>query len=241
MLRKPAPKPHRRPRKCGRDRLNRHATFLSCTVLRPALSILVIAISALAVARAETTPDFQREIRPILSNICYKCHGPDPDVRKGGKEGSGGLRLDTEEGSRADLGGNAAVVPGHPEKSELIDRITTTEKDDLMPPVKSGKKLTPHEVELLTAWVKSGGKFTQHWSYVKPQRPAVPEIRNPKSEIRNPIDAFVLARLELEKLAPQPEADRTALVRRVSLDLTGLPPTVEEVDAFVNDACLSMH
>ena len=180
-------------------------------------------------ARAETTPDFQREIRPILSNNCFKCHGPDEQERKGGKEGSGGLRLDTEEGSRAELDGSVAIVPGHPEKSELIARIMTTDKDELMPPPKSGKKLSPHEIELLKAWVKSGAMFAQHWSYAKPVR-----VEPPKPA-ENPIDAFVRARLEKEGLKPQPEADRTTLIRRLALDLTGLPPTVEEVDAFVND------
>jgi hypothetical protein len=190
---------------------------------------LVALAFAVTGARAEMTTDFQREIRPILSNNCFKCHGPDEKERKGGKEGSTGLRLDTEEGSRADLDGSAAVVPGHPEKSELIARITTTDKDDLMPPIKSGKKLKPHEIELLTAWVKSGGKFAKHWSYEKPQRVEPPSVTE------NPIDAFVRARLEKEGLKPQPEADRTTLIRRVALDLTGLPPTLEEVDAFVND------
>ena len=131
---------------------------------RPSTIAAVIAASAFAVpdVRAETTPDFQREIRPILSNNCFKCHGPDEKERKGGKEDSAGLRLDTEEGSRADLGGIAAVVPGDPAKSELIARITTTDKGDMMPPPKSGKKLTPHEIELLTAWVKSGATFAKH-------------------------------------------------------------------------------
>ncbi len=206
------------------------------SALRHTVSIFAISTAALTLARGETPPDFQREIRPILSNACYKCHGPDGGERKGGKEGSGGLRLDTEEGSLADLDGSVAVVPGHPEKSELIARITTTEKDDVMPPPKSGKKLTAHEAELLTAWVKGGGKFAQHWSYVKPQRPPVPGVGSLAARVRNPVDAFIFARLEAEKLTPQPEADRTVLVRRVALDLTGLPPTVEEVDAFVNDA-----
>ena len=218
---------------------------------------LLSAIAGSCCVGAETAPDFQREIRPILSNTCFKCHGPDGDERKGGKEGSGGLRLDTEEGSRADLGGSAAVVPGQPERSELVARITTADKDDLMPPVKSGKKLTAHEVELLTAWVKGGGKFAQHWSYVKPQRAEVPKISAQWSVLSaqsavgagerklitehwalstNPIDAFILSRLEKEGLKLQPEAERAALVRRVALDLTGLPPTVEEADAFVHDA-----
>ena len=173
--------------------------------------------------------DFQRDIRPILSNACFKCHGPDGDERKGGKKNSGGLRLDTEEGSRADLGGSVSVVPGHPEKSELIARIITTDEDDLMPPTKSGKPLTTREIELLTAWVKAGGKFAQQWSYEKPRRAELPRAA------ANPIDAFILARLEAEKLKPQVEAERAALVRRVAIDLTGLPPTLDEVDTFVND------
>lgn len=187
-------------------------------------SLLVIAASAHAVE-----PDFQRDIRPILSNACFKCHGPDGDERKGGKKGSGGLRLDTEAGSRADLGGSVSVVPGHPEQSELIARIITKDEDDRMPPVKSGKALTAREVDLLTAWVKSGGRFAQHWSYTKPQRV------DPPRPAANPVDAFVFTRLEKEGLKPQAEADRTTLVRRVALDLTGLPPTLEEVDAFVAD------
>jgi hypothetical protein len=192
---------------------------------------LLIASAAIGAIRASAAaaPDFQREIRPILSNNCFKCHGPDEKERKGGKEESGGLRLDTEEGSRADLGGSVAIVPGHPDQSEVIARITTADKDDLMPPPKSGKKLQPHEIELLTAWVKSGAKFEKHWSYEKPVR------FDPPKTAENPIDAFIVTRLEKEGLHPQPEADRTTLIRRLSLDLTGLPPTVEEVDAFVND------
>ena len=217
----------------------------------------MIALLLTPLVRAGDAPDFQRDIRPILSNICFKCHGPDERERKGGKEGSGGLRFDTEEGSRADLDGTAAIIPGHPEKSDLIARITSNDPDELMPPPKSGKKLTPREIELLTQWIKSGGKYTKHWSYEKPVRVAVPRIsaqssvlsaQSPGTDAQltklrtehwalstNPIDAFILARLEKEKLPPQPEADRFALIRRVALDLTGLPPTPEEADAFVND------
>ena len=189
----------------------------------------------LANSNAQTHPDFQREIRPILSNICYKCHGPDQDERKGGKKGSGGLRFDTEEGSRADLDGAHAIVPGHPEQSDLVARITSNDPDELMPPPKSGKKLSAREIELFTQWIQAGAKYTKHWSYEKPVRPVAPEIQNPKFKIQNPIDAFILARLEREKLTPQPEADRYSLIRRVALDLTGLPPTPEEADAFAND------
>ena len=183
---------------------------------------------------AAGAPDFQREIRPILSNICFKCHGPDADERKGGKDGSGGLRLDTEEGARAALDDGAAIVPGHPEKSALVARITTSDQDDLMPPPKSGRKLSPKEIALLEAWVKDGGKYEKHWAYEKPRRPAVPEAKA-KAWVRNGVDAFILARLEKEGLAPQPEADRLALARRAALDLTGLPPTPEDADAFAQD------
>ncbi len=185
--------------------------------------------------KATAAPDFQREIRPILSDKCFHCHGPDDKERKGGKKGVG-LRLDTAEGIVADLGdGRRVVVPGQPQKSPLIQRVITSDPDDVMPPPKTGKKLTPREVELLTAWVKSGAKSAGHWSYQKPVRPAVPAIGNRQSAIANPIDAFIYHRLAKEKLTPQPEADRYALARRVALDLTGLPPTVAEVDAFVAD------
>ncbi len=184
--------------------------------------------------RAADAPDFQRDIRPILSNTCYKCHGPDEAERKGGKDGSGGLRFDTEEGSRAALDEGAAIVPGHPESSRLMAHIKSSDPDELMPPPKSGLKLTPHEIDLLEKWVLSGGKYTKHWAYEKPHAPALPEVKN-KAWLRNGVDAFILARLEKEGLTPQPEADRQALARRVSLDLTGLPPTPAEADDFVND------
>ena len=204
----------------------------------PLASVIVPALLLAANAFAQTPPDFQREIRPILSNICFKCHGPDQDERKGGKKGSGGLRFDTEEGSRADLDGTHAIVPGHPEQSDLISRITSSDPDELMPPPKSGKKLSPREIEAFRQWIKGGGKYTKHWSYEKPVRPAVPplaEALSSKFKVQNPIDAFVFSRLEKEKLSPQPEADRHALIRRVSLDLTGLPPTPEEADAFLRE------
>ena len=198
----------------------------------------VVAVHFLAAVAHAGSPDFQRDIRPILSNICYKCHGPDQDERKGGKKGSGGLRFDTEEGSRADLDGTHAIVPGHPDQSDLIARITSADPDEVMPPPKSGKKLSPREIEAFTQWIQAGAKYTKHWSYEKPVRPAVPplaEAQGSRFKVQNPIDAFVFSRLEKENLSPQPEADRHALIRRVSLDLTGLPPTPEEADGFVND------
>jgi hypothetical protein len=215
----------------------------------PLASIIAPAILLAAPAFAQTAPDFQRDIRPILSNICYKCHGPDPAERKGGKEGSGGLRFDTEEGSRADLDGTFAIVPGHPEKSDLIARITSADPDELMPPPKSGPKLSPREIEAFKQWIKAGAKYTKHWSYEKPVRPAVPAIADCGLRVAdwpagvrledwsaNPLDAFVLQRMTKEGLKPSPPATPEALVRRMTLDLTGLPPTPEEADAFVAES-----
>jgi len=206
--------------------MTRHRTlFFLAFVIAPALL-------PVAVAPAQTPPDFQREIRPILSNNCFHCHGPDEKERKGGKHG---YRLDTAEGAFEDLDGAKAIAPGKPGESELFKRITTNDEDDAMPPRKSGKKLTGREVALLRDWIQSGAKYTKHWSYEKPVRPQVPVVQNSKFKIQNPIDAFILARLEKERLSPQPETDRYSLIRRVSLDLTGLPPTPEEADAFAND------
>ena len=135
----------------------------------------------------------------------------------------------------ADLGdGKFAVVPGQPEKSLLLHRVKSADPDEVMPPKSSGKKLTAHEIELLEAWVKQGAKYAAHWSYIKPVRPALPKVQD-AAWPRNEIDYFLLARLEKEGLRPSIEADRYALARRVSIDLTGLPPTIEEVDSFVND------
>ena len=197
------------------------APFLAAGLLGPTVS-------------ATEVPDFQREIRPILSRSCFQCHGPDAAERKGGKDGGEGLRLDTEEGALAALDDGAAIVPGHPEKSALLARIKARDQDDRMPPLNSGRDLAPHEIAMLEAWVISGGKYGQHWAYEKPRRPALPEVID-KAWVRNGVDAFILVRLEQEGLAPQPEADRLALARRVALDLTGLPPTPEEADAFAQD------
>ncbi len=192
---------------------------------------LLIAMPSVLIA-ADQPVDFNRDIRPILSNNCFFCHGPDEKERKGGGDG---LRLDTTTGAFADLGGHAAVVKGKPEESELIKRVAETDPDLMMPPPKSGKKLTAREVELLKLWVKQGATFSKHWSYLKPVRPEVPQVRASQFPIRNPIDAFIQQKLEREGLKPAPEADRFTLIRRVSLDLTGLPPSLAEVDEYVND------
>lgn len=181
---------------------------------------------------AERPIDFAREIKPILSNNCFYCHGPDAAERKGG---TGGLRLDTPEGAQADLGdGEAAIVPGQPDKSVLVRRITSADADEVMPPPTTGKKLTPREIELLTAWVRQGAPYALHWSYQKPVRPQLPAVQN-QAWARGAIDRFLLARLEREHLQPAAEADRYTLIRRLSLDLVGLPPTVAEAEAFAHD------
>ncbi len=193
--------------------------------------LLFLGGTAIAASKPGDPVDFNRDIRRVLSENCFKCHGPDAKERKGGDHG---LRLDTPEGAQADLGGYRAIVPGQPAKSELVKRITTEDPDNKMPPPKSGKKLTPAEVALLQAWIKQGAAYSQHWSYVKPVRPALPRVRN-KAWAKNGIDFFILDRLQREKLKPSPEADRATLIRRVSLDLTGLPPSLDEVRQFLND------
>jgi hypothetical protein len=191
-------------------------------------ALLAIWTGASPAARAEEKVDYNRDIRPILANNCLLCHGPDEKERKGG------LRLDTAEGALAEKDGFAAIVPGNPEESELILRITSDDAEEQMPPRKTGKTLSPREVGLLTTWVKQGASYAKHWAYVAPKRPEPPEVRD-RSWPRNAIDRFLLARLEGEGLRPSPEADRLALIRRASLDLTGLPPTPAEVEAFAND------
>ncbi len=169
--------------------------------------------------------DFNRDIRPILSNRCHKCHGPDEKQRKGGTEG---LRLDVREQAIADLGGYAAIVPGDLEKSAMVQRITAADVDERMPPREAGKPLTAREIDLLKRWVEQGAPYAQHWSYAKPVRSPLPSV-NRAAWPRNEIDYFILSRLEAEKCEPMPEADRAALMRRVSLDLTGLPPRLEDL------------
>ncbi len=172
--------------------------------------------------------DFTREVRPILAARCFQCHGHDDKVRKDG------LRLDVRDGATKELkDGSRAIVPGKPDDSELYQRITADDSS-VMPPAKAGKRLTKEEVAVLKRWIEQGAPYAQHWAYVKPVRPAVPAVHDRSWPI-NPIDAFILARLEKEGLHPAPRAGRYALIRRLSLDLTGLPPTLEEADRFAHD------
>lgn len=171
--------------------------------------------------------EFNRDIRPILSNACFVCHGPDNNLRKAE------LRLDREKDAFADRGGYRVLVPGKADESELIKRITARGKKQ-MPPPKHPHQLTKTQVELLRRWVDEGAKYQEHWSLIAAKRPALPDVKR-ADWVRNPIDRFVLARLESEGLEPSPEADRRTLIRRLSFDLTGLPPEPADVDAFVND------
>lgn len=176
------------------------------------------------------SPDFNREVRPLLSGRCFKCHGPDAETREAG------LRLDQAEGSRAALdSGERAIVPGQPQASALIERITTTDPNLRMPPPSEGDALTPAEIELLQQWIAEGAGYAEHWAFVPPQRPPLPAVSNP-DWCRNGIDHFVLQRLDVEKLQPTAQADRETLIRRLSLDLIGLPPSAEEVRAFVQSS-----
>ncbi len=188
-------------------------------------------IAAAFPALSEEKLDFGRDIRPILSNSCYKCHGFDDKTRMAD------LRLDTLAGATGKLeSGAIAVVPSNPAESELIRRITSADADERMPPPDSGKSLTANEIELLHRWIEQGAEFKPHWSFVPPERPALPEAQQPSSQVQNPIDHFVLARLMKEGLAPSPKADKATLIRRVTLDLTGLPPTPRETDEFLADS-----
>jgi hypothetical protein len=172
--------------------------------------------------------DFSRQILPILSENCFACHGPDEKARKAK------LRLDSREGALASRKGGAAVVPGKADASILIQRVSSDEPEMRMPPPKSRKSLKPEQVALLRKWIDQGAPWALHWSLTPPQRPPLPKV-NDASWVRNPIDAFILARLEAAGLKPSPEVDRARLLRRVTLDLTGLPPTPAEVDAFLAD------
>ncbi len=168
--------------------------------------------------------EYNRDIRPILAENCFACHGPDSAARKAD------LRIDRRDAA-VEAG---AIVPKDPDSSELVDRINSTDPKELMPPPATTKKLTPREKETLRRWIAQGAEYQPHWSLIPPKKPALPAVRD-TAWVRNPIDRFVLAKLEANGLKPAPEADRRTLARRLSLDLTGLPPSVEMVESFVND------
>ena len=193
-----------------------------------------ILIAALALAAgpvcAGQTVDFGREIRPILSDKCFACHGPDDSKR------TSALRFDQEQSVFAELpSGGRGIVRGKPEESELVRRVKSDDPMKRMPPQYMGHaQLSAEEIAKLEAWVREGAPWQEHWSFVTPRRPQAPQVKRAQW-VRNPIDSFVLKRLEEKGLEPSPEADLATLIRRVSLDLTGLPPTPGEVDQFLGD------
>ncbi|NDE98669.1 MAG: DUF1549 domain-containing protein, partial [Verrucomicrobia bacterium] len=173
---------------------------------------------------------YNRDIKPLLSDNCFACHGPDANTRKAK------LRLDTKEGFFGQTKSEGPLlVPGQPEKSALFKRLVTKDQGDLMPPPESHKVLKPEQIARIRQWIAEGAQWQSHWAFLKPERPPLPAV-NDKKWGRNPLDAFVLARLEEKGLKPASEADRRTLARRLALDLTGLPPTVEQVEAFVTDS-----
>ena len=176
------------------------------------------------------TVEFNRDIRPILSDKCFTCHGPDAANRKTK------LRFDIESGALIELReGRHAIVAGDPDHSEMVRRITSTDKAVRMPPAYMGRdKLSEKEISLIREWIAQGAKWEPFWSFIPPQRPAVPVISNPQWP-KNPIDNFVFSKLAQEGLTPSAEADKRTLIRRVSLDLTGIPPTPQEVDSYLSD------
>jgi hypothetical protein len=192
----------------------------------PRLMVLIVAVWIGSTARAV---DYNRDIRPILSENCFACHGFDEKSRKAK------LRLDGAEFAHADRDGFTAFKPGDLANSEAWLRIISPEEDEVMPPPDSHSKLTAAQKEKIKLWIEAGAKYSEHWAFVAPQKSPLPRIENSTSKIENPVDAFVQAQLVAQKLRPAPEADRRTLIRRMAFDLTGLPPSVAEVEAFAAD------
>jgi len=185
--------------------------------IRACIALLIIFQSVSQSAHADDPIDFNTQIRPLLSNRCFACHGPDEEER------AADLRLDTEEGAL-----DWAIVAGEPDDSEVLQRILSDDEDSIMPPPGKGDPFSEEEAELIARWIREGANYSRHWSYVKPTRPEVPAGVHP-------VDHFIGQRLKKEGLGFSPEADRRTLARRVALDLTGPPPTPAEVEAFVSN------
>ncbi|MEJ7590232.1 MAG: PSD1 and planctomycete cytochrome C domain-containing protein [Planctomycetaceae bacterium] len=199
---------------------NHRTLLILCT------GLLLFTLSPLA--NAEDEIEFNRDVRPILAAKCFECHGFDVKTRKAD------MRLDTAEGAYAEHDGTIAVKPGDLAGSELWSRITSTDAEVLMPPPESKKSLTDAEKDTLRRWIEQGAPYQKHWAFEPPKSAEIPDVRTP-GWVRNPVDAFVMAKLEQQKLTPQREADPEVLIRRVAFALTGLPPKIEEVDDYLND------
>ncbi len=193
------------------------------------ICMVVIAFAVQNASAAEAKIDFNRDIRPILSDNCYACHGPDESHREGG------FRLDRKDSAFGKTDSDSVViVPGKPDASELIARIVTDDVDLRMPPADSTKSLSKDQIDLLKRWVEQGATWQEHWAFMPPVKREPPTVSR-ADWVRNPIDSFILKRLDDEGLKPSPTASKESLIRRVTLDLTGLPPTLDEVDAFLSD------
>jgi mono/diheme cytochrome c family protein len=200
----------------------------------PGLLVLALAggVSAASSPALAGKISYNQHIQPILAENCFACHGPDSSARKAK------LRLDRAEFATAPRGDGdlePAIKPGNPKESPLVERILSTDEEERMPPLESHKQLKPEEIALLQRWVAEGAQYEQHWSLIAPTRPAVPAVALAKRWARNPIDHFIADKLAAAKLKPNREEERGRLLRRVTFDLTGLPPTPEEIGAFIAD------
>ena len=215
------------PDQAAANSLEKKETAQAAALANPAAAQTAAAAPAPAVEKIS----FSSQVRPILSNNCYACHGPDSHNQ------TSPFRLDTEEHSRANLAKQGeptryGVVPGKPEESLLLQRVVTRDPHEAMPPPYAKKTaLTEEQIATLTEWIRQGAEYEPHWAFVAPVKPAAPEVKD-KAWPRTPIDHFVLAKLESKGIKPSPEADKETLVRRVHMDLLGLPPTPEEIDAY---------
>ena len=205
--------------------LGRFAVHCRVVTLTTMTVMSLLIIGGNLASAEELAIDFNRDIRPILSENCFYCHGQDAHQRQAE------LRLDVRE-SAIDFG---AITPSDPESSSLVEHVQSDDPDTLMPPPDSNRQLSAAQKDLLRRWIAGGAAYQEHWAFVPPVRPKEPQVRD-NDWVRNPIDRFVLAQLEPLGLRPSPEADRATLIKRLSIDLTGLPPTPEEVDAFVADS-----
>lgn len=192
------------------------------------MTFALAALVSPSLEAAEKPIDFNRDVRPILSAQCVRCHGRSETDREAD------LQLDDEQDAKRRRDAGHVILPGKPDESSLYTRIVTTDADERMPPVDSGKSLTKAEIEILRKWIAQGAPWSAAWAYVKPTRSKTPAIRDTKWPV-NWIDHFVLARLEEHEMQPAPETDPTTLIRRLSFDLTGLPPSPQEVTAFTED------
>jgi hypothetical protein len=200
-------------------------------VIRCAATLLIAVLAAnMNCEEAASEPiDFNRDIRPILSEYCFRCHGPDAEAREAG------LRLDHRNSALSELdSGAVAIVPGNLEQSELVRRVMSDDDGVRMPPPELGKRPNSEQIAKLIKWIDEGAAWAEHWAFVTPEQPPLPDV-NSSEWTRNPIDRFILARLEKERLSPSPEADKATLLRRVSFDLTGLPPTIAEQKLFLSN------